>query len=239
MSAFDTLETLVEAVEALDDSVAKGRARALVTGVLEMHREGLERVLEILAEEEGGDARIKGLAADPALASLLMLHDLHPSTPLQRVEEALASLDPELAEDRRVQMARKLLTGTKRVGRFVGRTLELELELNEYESEPPAEKKPLRSGRLQTTHAQRWLLLRCGALEFEVHVDATLVQDGIEVVGREESERFAVRLSGVETPIRAHGWTDQSTDCLCTMPELEAALDAALDAAPTPDSESE
>ncbi len=96
MSAFDTLETLVEAVEALDDSVAKGRARALVTGVLEMHREGLERVLEILAEEEGGDARIKGLAADPALASLLMLHDLHPSTPLERVEAALASIDAEL-----------------------------------------------------------------------------------------------------------------------------------------------
>ncbi len=151
----------------------------------------------------------------------------------------VASLDPELAEDRRVQMARKLLTGTRRADRFAGRTLELELELNEYESEPPQEKKPLRSGRLQTTHAQRWLLLRCGALEFEVHVEATLVQDGIEVVRREESERFAVRVSGVETPIRARGWTDQSKGRLCTMPELEAALDAALDAMPALDSESE
>ncbi|MGE0788287.1 MAG: hypothetical protein AB7S26_21620 [Sandaracinaceae bacterium] len=90
------LEELVAAVDAIADPEARGRARALVAGVLELHREGLEAALSTLRARPDGAALIDALAAAPAVNAMLLLHGLHPVPAVERVRAALAHVEPEL-----------------------------------------------------------------------------------------------------------------------------------------------
>ncbi len=89
---------LIEGLEHLPDADARERARALVQAVLDIHRVGLSRVLEVAAARDGGDAVVDELAADQAVALLLSLHGLHPRGVETRVREAVEELRPQLLD---------------------------------------------------------------------------------------------------------------------------------------------
>ncbi|MFP5363876.1 MAG: NifU family protein [Thermoleophilia bacterium] len=77
-----SLEQLDELPEA-----ARGRALEAVQGLLGLYGEGLRRILEHVADPAA-------LGDDELVASLLLLHDLHPATVEQRVLGALEQVSP-------------------------------------------------------------------------------------------------------------------------------------------------
>ncbi|HYR19875.1 MAG TPA: hypothetical protein VEQ15_10310 [Myxococcales bacterium] len=90
MSSPSRIEALVAAIEGLDP-VAQAHARELLGEVLEMHRQGLTRIAGTLA----GAGLLDGLALDPAVSALLLLHDLHP---LGLEDRARAAVDHARAQ---------------------------------------------------------------------------------------------------------------------------------------------
>jgi NifU-like domain len=86
------IERLVAEIETLDPA-AQSRARELLEAVLELHREGLSRAVE-LARVAG---LIDALARDPAFSALLLLHDLHPLGIEERARSAVGRVHAELA----------------------------------------------------------------------------------------------------------------------------------------------
>lgn len=92
----DRIETLLEA-SAAGGSATRARAEELVGCVSELYGAGLGRVLEIL-DESGrlDDPLLASLAADDLVASLLLVHDLHPYDVETRVRQALDTVRPYL-----------------------------------------------------------------------------------------------------------------------------------------------
>ena len=92
----ERINTLLEA-SAAGGVVARERAEELVRLVADLYGAGLERVLTILHEGGHlGDDMLAALAADDLVASLLLVHDLHPYDVQTRVEQALDSVRPYL-----------------------------------------------------------------------------------------------------------------------------------------------
>ena len=89
------IEELLGELESNPDPVLRQQAGELVAGVVEMYGEGLARIVERVAEQDGDDL-LADLADDELVAHLLLLHDLHPVPVEQRVGEALASVRPYL-----------------------------------------------------------------------------------------------------------------------------------------------
>lgn len=89
------IEWLTAELEVLADPRARDLAEELVSAVLQLHGEGLERVLELIDEAgpPGGPIR-QALVDDGVVGSLLLIHDLYPVSLEERVEEALASVQP-------------------------------------------------------------------------------------------------------------------------------------------------
>lgn len=92
-----------ERIDALLDAsgsggvVARERAEELVRLVADLYGAGLERVLDITYEAgQLSDEVLAALAADDLVASLLLVHGLHPYDVGQRVEQALESVRPYL-----------------------------------------------------------------------------------------------------------------------------------------------
>ncbi len=92
-----------ERIDALLDAsgsggvVARERAEELVRLVADLYGAGLERILDITYEAgQLSDEVLAALAADDLVASLLLVHDLHPYAVGQRVEQALESVRPYL-----------------------------------------------------------------------------------------------------------------------------------------------
>jgi len=112
----DRIEELVARIEGAADPALRDDALALVQLLLDLHRQGLARMIEIAGHPEtsrsnGAAAHGKGansaasngmgelihrLAADERVAPLLMLHDLHPVDLPTRVEQALEKVRPLL-----------------------------------------------------------------------------------------------------------------------------------------------
>lgn len=93
----ERIELLLEAAAAAGP-VARERAEELVRLVVELYGAGLERLLE-LAHEAGAldDDLLASLAADELVASLLLVHGLHPYGVEERVERALDGVRPYLS----------------------------------------------------------------------------------------------------------------------------------------------
>lgn len=92
----ERIDTLLDASGA-GGVVARERAEELVRLVADLYGAGLERVLDI-AHDAGHltDDVLAALAADDLVASLLLVHGLHPYDVTTRVEEALAGVRPYL-----------------------------------------------------------------------------------------------------------------------------------------------
>ena len=90
------IEALLDAASA-GGLVAQERAEELVRLVVDLYGAGLERVLEI-AYDSGrlDDELLDALAGDDLVASLLLVHDLHPYGVETRVQRALDDVRPYL-----------------------------------------------------------------------------------------------------------------------------------------------
>ena len=92
-TAGDRIQTLLDA-SAAGGSVARERAEQLVREVTDLYGAGLERVLRIATAADPGVA--DHLAADDLVASLLLVHGLHPHSVERRVSDALDTVRPYL-----------------------------------------------------------------------------------------------------------------------------------------------
>jgi Fe-S cluster biogenesis protein NfuA/nitrite reductase/ring-hydroxylating ferredoxin subunit len=91
----ERVQDLQARLEACGESAARDVAEELVSAVVQMYGAGLERIVESLHQDGDGGARIAAtLADDPLVATLLLIHDLHPVPLEQRVQSALDSVRP-------------------------------------------------------------------------------------------------------------------------------------------------
>lgn len=92
----DRIEALLEA-SAAGGSAARARAEELVGCVSDLYGAGLGRVLDILHESGRlDDELLAAFAADDLVASLLLVHDLHPYDVETRISQALDTVRPYL-----------------------------------------------------------------------------------------------------------------------------------------------
>jgi Fe-S cluster biogenesis protein NfuA len=91
-AAGERIELLLEAMSA-HGPVVRERAEELVRLVVELYGAGLERLLD-LAHDAGrlDDRLLAALAGDELVASLLLVHGLHPYGVSDRVRQALATV---------------------------------------------------------------------------------------------------------------------------------------------------
>jgi hypothetical protein len=89
------IERLVAELEEIQDPVAREKVRALVRGILALHAGCLERIVSTLASE--APALLATLVSDDLVASVLLLHELHPEPLAERVTRALTDARARLA----------------------------------------------------------------------------------------------------------------------------------------------
>ena len=91
----ERVQELQEALEAAGSSPPPELLEELLGAVVQMYGAGLERILGALHDGgEGGQRIAAGLTEDPLLATLLLIHDLHPVPLADRVQSALDSVRP-------------------------------------------------------------------------------------------------------------------------------------------------
>lgn len=91
----DRVESLTAQLDELPDAHAREIAQDLVGAVIAMYGDGLRRIIEtIVAARESGAMILDELTQDGAVASLLLIHDLFPSSLEERVLEALDTVRP-------------------------------------------------------------------------------------------------------------------------------------------------
>ncbi len=94
--SFDQLEALMQEIEAAPDNRERQRLFGLIQPVVELHREALERVIEIV-RQSGGQHVIDKFANDELLGDLLRGYELIPSEEIEkRVQLALEKARPML-----------------------------------------------------------------------------------------------------------------------------------------------
>jgi Fe-S cluster biogenesis protein NfuA/nitrite reductase/ring-hydroxylating ferredoxin subunit len=93
-SAGDRIQTLLDATSA-GGTAARERAEQLVREVVELYGEGLSRVLAAVGDQ-GDPGVLDRLVADELVASLLLVHGLHPHDLRRRVSDALDRVRPYL-----------------------------------------------------------------------------------------------------------------------------------------------
>lgn len=94
----DRIEQSLDELRATAEPRAYQRAEELLRLITDLYGAGLARILEIVGTDQGASraALIDALADDELVGSLLLVHELHPRSLTQRVEEALASVRPLL-----------------------------------------------------------------------------------------------------------------------------------------------
>lgn len=84
------IEVLVQELAALPADPLQQRAQELVRLLLELYGAGLTRILRLIELQDTQGARIvDALVADDLIASLLLLHDLHPQDAATRIRRGL------------------------------------------------------------------------------------------------------------------------------------------------------
>jgi Fe-S cluster biogenesis protein NfuA len=96
-SRIERVEALIHAVEQFSDPHVRASTQELLRTVIELHGAALERILETVAgTADGSVALIDALADDDLIASILLLHGLHPLDLETRVRQALDNVRPLL-----------------------------------------------------------------------------------------------------------------------------------------------
>lgn len=86
------IDELLDDLEQRSIPAVLARVQELVACVMDLHGEGLQRILESVDDEE----LVRRLADDEVVGSLLVLHGLHPDDTLTRVQAALEQVRPYL-----------------------------------------------------------------------------------------------------------------------------------------------
>ena len=93
----DRVETLIGEIHEIADEPTRARAEELVGLLVDLYGAGLERIAEILSEDGAqGQRLLAELADDRFVASLLVLHSLHPVDVDDRIQQALEQVRPYL-----------------------------------------------------------------------------------------------------------------------------------------------
>jgi hypothetical protein len=115
------IEATIEDLGRVADPRSLAGARALVAAVLSLHADGLARALEVIRSRPEGASLVASLAADDVVASLLLLHGLHPVPLAERVRASLAkvvpigwALDLTELEEGHVRVAARRVVGAAR-----------------------------------------------------------------------------------------------------------------------------
>jgi len=91
------IDELIAALEALDDPRAREPAKELLQVVLDLHTNGLSRLMEIVSEAGVmDDAMLAAFERDAGVSALLLLHGLHPQDLPTRVSRAVEKMRPLL-----------------------------------------------------------------------------------------------------------------------------------------------
>jgi hypothetical protein len=93
----ERVQELIAALEGLADPAVAAPARELLQLVLELHGQGLARLLQIVAAAGDAPVLLERLALDPQVKGLLLLHGLHPEDLETRVHKVVERLRPHLA----------------------------------------------------------------------------------------------------------------------------------------------
>jgi len=89
------VQDLQSRLDASGDAGTRQVAEELVSAIVQLHGVGLERILSLLfAAGEDGARLAMSLADDPLVATLLLIHDLHPVPLADRVQGALEHVRP-------------------------------------------------------------------------------------------------------------------------------------------------
>lgn len=96
LAAGDRIERLLEDLGSIVDPEVRSKIEQLMNTAVELYGATLERMLEIVFESPNGDLLIDRLAEDDLVASMLIVHDLHPHDVDTRIQRALASVRPYL-----------------------------------------------------------------------------------------------------------------------------------------------
>jgi Fe-S cluster biogenesis protein NfuA/nitrite reductase/ring-hydroxylating ferredoxin subunit len=91
------IEVLLAELGSVSDPQVQQKADELVRLLVELYGAGLERMVVLVGDDEsGGPAMLQRLAGDELVASLLVLHGLHPVPVDERVNQALERVRPYL-----------------------------------------------------------------------------------------------------------------------------------------------
>jgi Fe-S cluster biogenesis protein NfuA/nitrite reductase/ring-hydroxylating ferredoxin subunit len=91
----DRVQELQAQLESCVDSPARDLSEELTSAVVQMYGAGLERIVAaLMAAGPEGERIASSLGGDPLVATLLLIHDLHPVPLEQRVQAALDSVRP-------------------------------------------------------------------------------------------------------------------------------------------------
>ena len=88
------VEALLGEIEHVADPKVRAEVFELVQGLMELHGAGLEQLMELVAQS--GASLTDQIARAPMVASLLLLHGLHPLDLETRVRRALDQVQPYL-----------------------------------------------------------------------------------------------------------------------------------------------
>jgi Fe-S cluster biogenesis protein NfuA len=91
----ERIERILDDLRAHLDRRTYDQVEEVVRQVTDLYGAGLSRVVQLLADTDA--ALLDRLGEDPLVASLLIVHGLHPHDLERRVEEALTSVRPFLA----------------------------------------------------------------------------------------------------------------------------------------------
>jgi Fe-S cluster biogenesis protein NfuA len=91
----DRIEQMLDELQASADPRTFDQAAELLHLVAELYGGGLARIVELVSEQAPGV--MDALTGDELVASLLVVHGLHPEAVARRVEGALAQVRPLLA----------------------------------------------------------------------------------------------------------------------------------------------
>ena len=89
----DRIEQILEELRASAGPTTWPRIEELVQRIVGLYGAGLERML---AHATAGDDVVARLTGDELVSNLLILHDLHPLSPVERIERALDEVRPYL-----------------------------------------------------------------------------------------------------------------------------------------------
>ncbi|WP_206001964.1 NifU family protein [Paraburkholderia aromaticivorans] len=141
------IDELIAALEALDDPPAREGAQELLQVVLDLHTNGLARLLEIVSSAGAmDDAMVEAFERDAGVSALLLLHGLHPQDLPTRVSRAVEKMRPLLGvQGIQIELldAAEEAVRVKVAGRLQGKhnsvgELREEIELAIFEAAPEA-----------------------------------------------------------------------------------------------------